>query len=126
MGFARDNTYGMDQNTPIPVDTVFTVNSTGHIINSWGRNIFFLPHMITVDSKNNVWMTDVALHQIYKFSPYGGDHKPLIVLGERFVPGSDDHHYCKPTAVAVAEDTNRLICSHFEGSENKIKLSASS
>ena len=46
--------------------------------------------MITVDSQNNVWMTDVALHQVFKFGPYGGDHKPLIVLGERFVPGSDD------------------------------------
>jgi hypothetical protein len=48
--------------------------------------------MVTVDSQNNVWMTDVALHQVFKFGPYGGaaDHKPLIVLGERFVPGSDD------------------------------------
>ena len=59
-----DNTYGPDRDTPIPVDTVLTVNSTGHTINSWGAGIFFLPHMITVDSKNNVWMTDVALHQV--------------------------------------------------------------
>ena len=107
----RDNTYGMDKNVPIPLDTVFTVNTTGHIINSWGKNIFFLPHMITVDSKNNIWMTDVALHQVFKFGPYGGNHKPLIVLGERFVPGSDDHHYCKPTAVAVSEDTNSFFVS---------------
>ena len=54
------------------------------------QDLFFLPHMVTVDSQNNVWMTDVALHQVFKFGPYGGDHKPLIVLGERFVPGSDD------------------------------------
>ena len=107
----RDNTYGMDRNVPIPLDTVFTVNTTGHIINSWGKNIFFLPHMITVDSKNNIWMTDVALHQVFKFGPYGGDKKPLIVLGERFVPGSDDRHYCKPTSVAVTEDTDTFFVS---------------
>ena len=49
---------------PIPQATVLTVNSTGHIINSWGQNLFFLPHMITVDKQNNVWVTDVALHQV--------------------------------------------------------------
>ena len=47
--------------------------------------MFFLPHMITVDAQNNVWVTDVALHQVFKFAPYGGKEKPvkqpLFVLG---------------------------------------------
>ena len=109
----RDNTYGLDKSVPIPVDTVFTVNQTGHTINAWGKDMFFLPHMITVDSQNNIWLTDVALHQVFKFAPYGGsgDHKPLIRLGERFVPGSDDHHYCKPTSVAVSQDTQSFFVS---------------
>ena len=106
-----DNTYGLEKNKPIPQDTVLTVNATGHTVNSWGKNMFFLPHMITVDKKNNIWLTDVALHQVFKFPPYGGDHVPLIVLGERFVPGADDKHYCKPTAVAVSEDTNSFFVS---------------
>ena len=80
--FNRDNTYGGDRGVPIPMDTVLTINSTGHVVNSWGSGLFFLPHMITVDSQNNVWLTDVALHQVFKFPPYGGDHKPLIKLGE--------------------------------------------
>merc|ERR1719450_1441350 len=93
------------------MDTVLTVNASGHTINSWGKNMFFLPHMITVDKKNNIWLTDVALHQVFKFSPYGGDHRPLIALGEKFVPGSDDKHYCKPTAVAVSDDTTSFFVS---------------
>jgi len=109
--FKGDNTYGLEKNKPIPQDTVLTVNATGHTVNSWGKNMFFLPHMITVDKKNNIWLTDVALHQVFKFPPYGGDHVPLIVLGERFVPGADDKHYCKPTAVAVSEDTNSFFVS---------------
>ena len=60
----RDNTYGLDRNIPIPQATILTVNSSGHIINSWGQGQFFLPHMITVDKQNNVWVTDVALHQV--------------------------------------------------------------
>ena len=29
--------------------------------------------------------------------------KPNLVLGEAFVPGSDETHFCAPTAVAVAD-----------------------
>ena len=102
----------MDKNVPIPNNTVLTVNTSGHILNEWGANMFFLPHMITVDSKNNIWVTDVALHQVFKFAPYGGtNHKPLLTLGERFVPGSDDNHFCKPTAVAVSQDGNSFFVS---------------
>jgi peptidylamidoglycolate lyase len=63
-----------------------------------------MPHMVTVDKQNNVWLTDVALHQVFKFAPYGRGNEPLFVLGERFKPGSDDQHYCKPTSVAVSAD----------------------
>jgi len=110
--FNLDNTYGLDRNVPIPQATILTVNSSGHIINSWGQGQFFLPHMITVDKQNNVWVTDVALHQVFKFGPYGGnDQKPLIALGTRFEPGSDETHYCKPTSVAVTEDGNTFFVS---------------
>jgi len=112
MTFKGDNTYGLDKDRPIPQDTILTVNTTGHVINSWGRNLFFLPHMITVDKKNNIWLTDVALHQVFKFPPYGGEKgQPLIALGEKFVPGSDDKHYCKPTSVAVSDDLNSFFVS---------------
>ena len=47
----------MDKNVPIPLDTVLTVNQTGHTINSWGKGLFFLPHMITVDSQVRLVMT---------------------------------------------------------------------
>ena len=53
MVFFSDNTYGGDKDVPIPFDTVLTINSTGHTINSWGKDLFFLPHMVTVDSVRN-------------------------------------------------------------------------
>lgn len=63
-----------------------------------------MPHGLTVDHMNNIWVTDVALHQVFKFPPLAGNvelSKPLLVLGEPFVPGSDLKHFCKPTDVAV-------------------------
>ncbi len=56
-------TYFSLRSRPIPQATVLTLNSTGHVVNAWGENMFFMPHMITVDKQNNVWMTDVAMHQ---------------------------------------------------------------
>ncbi|CAB4068572.1 PAM [Lepeophtheirus salmonis] len=105
--FKRNNEYNGDRTKPIPQNTVLTLNSNGDIINAWGADMFFMPHMITIDSQNNVWVTDVALHQVMKFSPYGGTgakKTPLIQLGKKFEPGSDKLHFCKPTSVAVTED----------------------
>ncbi len=87
--------------------------------------------MVTVDQENNVWITDVALHQVFKFGPYGGSD--LIQLGEavcplrsildfrsinsyfctllQFVPGNDDLHFCKPTSVAVTSDSRTFFVS---------------
>ena len=52
-----------------------------------------------MDKSGNIWVTDVALHQVFRF-PAGSD-QPDIILGERFVPGNDQAHFCKPTDVAV-------------------------
>ena len=52
------------------------------------------------------------MHQVFKFGPYGGPTKePLIALGEKFVPGSDNLHYCKPTSVAVMSDARTFFVS---------------
>ena len=82
--FDMRDQYTQDRNEPISENTVITVNSTGHVISQWGSDFFFLPHMITIDAENNVWITDVAMHQVFKFGPYGGpDKKPLIELGTK-------------------------------------------
>ena len=35
--------------------------------------------------------------------------KPDLVLGEAFVPGSDEKHFCQPTSVAVSEATGTFF-----------------
>ena len=122
--FYSDNTYRGDRQKPIPVNTVLTLNSSGFVVNEWGSDFFFMPHMITVDRKNNFWMTDVARHQVFMFGPYGGEsHEPLIELGEKFIPGSDEKHFCKPTSVAVAEDFFYIADGYCNSRIIKYKIS---
>lgn len=63
---------------------------------------FYLPHGVTIDKEENIWLTDVALHQVFKFPPVAKNERtPLLALGKAFVPGNSAVRFCKPTSVAV-------------------------
>ncbi|XP_076043885.1 peptidyl-alpha-hydroxyglycine alpha-amidating lyase 2-like isoform X2 [Oratosquilla oratoria] len=96
----------------IDVDPVLTLDQdTGEVIKTWGKGRFYLPHGITIDSNGNMWLTDVALHQVFKYEP--NQDEPALILGEAFHPGSDDGHFCKPTGVAVAESGEFFISDGY-------------
>uniref|UniRef100_A0A8B9JVL5 Peptidylglycine alpha-amidating monooxygenase n=1 Tax=Astyanax mexicanus TaxID=7994 RepID=A0A8B9JVL5_ASTMX len=96
---------------PIQQSTILVVDpSKGNVLKASGKNMFYLPHGITTDKDNNYWVTDVALHQVFKLSK-DGTEKPLLVLGEAFKPGSDKSHFCKPTDVAVDPETGNIFVS---------------
>ena len=60
-----------------------------------------MPHMITVDQAGHIWLTDVALHQVFKYDSQG---KLLLTLGKRLEPGSGSGEMlCKPTQVSPQE-----------------------
>ncbi len=94
---------------------------TGKIIHSWGNGLFVMPHGLTVDRNNNIWVTDVGLHQVFKFS-YNG--KLLLKLGEAGVEGNDSTHFNKPTDVTVASDGSFYVSDGY-GNSRIIKFSAS-
>src|SRR5436305_2776658 len=45
--------------------------NTGKLISSWGANMFLVPHGITIDAQNNIFLTDVALQPVFKFTHDG-------------------------------------------------------
>jgi peptidylamidoglycolate lyase len=92
----------------------------GQLITSWGDNLFMMPHGLTVDHENNIWVTDVGLHQIFKFSYEG---KLLLQLGEAKVPGNDRSHFNKPTDIAVAKDGSFYVSDGY-GNSRVVKFSA--
>ncbi|KAK9695137.1 NHL repeat [Popillia japonica] len=97
---------------PIKDDTVLTLDvKTGSIVGRWGANLFFLPHGLTIDRHNNLWVTDVALHQAFKFRP--ADNYPSLTFGVPFQPGPGIRHLCKPTSIAVASTGEIFIADGY-------------
>ena len=87
---------------PIAAPTVWAFDGkTGRFLKSWGAGTFIMPHGLTVDRDDNVWLTDVGRQQVFKFSP---DGHLLLTLGERGVAGADTAHFDLPTDVAVRPD----------------------
>lgn len=127
-----DNENRFDSNKgPIAQNTIILLDKNGNVLSEWGKNMFYLPHGLTIDQSGNYWITDVAMHQVFKFDaqdvekhmeelkrvqvspetsvPNNGASalfknsilKPSITLGKAFIPGNDDRRFCKPTDVAV-------------------------
>lgn len=69
-----------------------------------------MPHGLSYDPFGNVWLTDVALHQVFRYDRQQLD-RPALVLGERFVPGKDAGHFCKPTDVQVSAKARLVYVS---------------
>lgn len=104
----QGNDVRIKQNAILKLD----VNS-GELIDSWGRDIFLWPHGLTVDRDGNVWVTDVGLHQIFKFGSTG---ELLMTLGIPGEPGNDTLHFNRPTDVAVAEDGTFYVSDGYGNS----------
>jgi peptidylamidoglycolate lyase len=94
--------------------------TTGKILNSWGSELFIMPHGLTVDHQNNVWVTDVSLQEVFKFSH---DGKLLMKIGITRETGSDSLRFNQPTDVAVAEDGSFYVSDGY-GNSRIVKFSA--
>lgn len=106
---------------PIQHKTILIIHKeTGKLINSWGDHLFIMPHGLKVDNENNIWVTDVGLHQVFKFS-YDG--KLLLKLGEARVAGKDSMHFDKPTDIAIAKDGSFYVSDGY-GNSRVIKFSS--
>ncbi|VEN55884.1 unnamed protein product [Callosobruchus maculatus] len=110
--FNESNHYQFAHLGPIKEHTVLTLDpQTGKVLGKWGADLFYMPHGLTVDRHDNLWVTDVALHQAFKFKP--GELQPTLTFGHRFQPGSDPKHLCMPTSVAVATTGEIFIADGY-------------
>uniref|UniRef100_A0A1B0GDJ1 peptidylamidoglycolate lyase n=1 Tax=Glossina morsitans morsitans TaxID=37546 RepID=A0A1B0GDJ1_GLOMM len=112
--FDHSNVYRDREKGPICNSTVLALDcQTGKLVYEWGKNLFYMPHGLSIDQEDNVWVTDVALHQVFKFGPRGFQKEPLMTLGKAFSPGATDTKFCKPTAVAVLESGDFFVADGY-------------
>ena len=98
--------------TPISKPTVSVIDGTsGKLLSSWGENRFIMPHGLTVDHEGHLWLTDVGLHQVFKFTAEG---RLLLTLGEAGVSGEDSSHFNLPTDVAVLKDSSFYVSDGYK------------
>jgi peptidylamidoglycolate lyase len=86
---------------------------SGALIHSWGANMFLVPHGITIDAANNVFLTDVGLQQVFKFTH---DGKLLLALGEPGVGGWDATHFNQPTDIQIRPDGTFYVSDGYVNS----------
>jgi peptidylamidoglycolate lyase len=105
---------GWDTGTVAPISeaTVLQFDGTsGQLLAKWGAGRFRLPHGLSVDANNNIWLTDAALHQVFKFSH---DGELRLTLGEAGIPRWDVGHFNRPTDVAVRADGGFYVTDGYE------------
>jgi peptidylamidoglycolate lyase len=107
-GFEPTATELLDKPAMVVVDA-----NTGRMIASWGAKTFLVPHGVTIDREDNVWVTDVGLQQVMKFSH---DGKLLLKLGEARVGGWDATHFNQPTDIAILDDGSFYVSDGYVNS----------
>ena len=92
---------------------------SGEIVASWGDGLFGNPHGLAIDQEDNVWVTDMGSHQVFKFSHEG---ELLMTLGEKDVPAWDETHFNEPADVAVTPTGDFYVADGY-GNQRVAKFS---
>jgi peptidylamidoglycolate lyase len=107
-GFDLSATTKLTEATVLELDA-----STGRLISSWGRNMFLVPHGISIDGENNIFLTDVSLQQVFKFTH---DGKMIFAIGEPRVGAWDATHFNEPTDIAIRSDGTFYVSDGYVNS----------
>lgn len=106
--------------TLIAENTIAVLDAkSGKVLKEFGSDMFILPHGLTVDDKDNIWVTDTGSEQVFKFS---SDGKLLMTLGVAREKGDDERHFNAPTDVAVLVDGSFYVSDGY-GNSRVIKFS---
>ena len=97
----------------IGADAVVALDvGTGAVASSFGAGTFLMPHGLSTDAWGNVWLTDVGLHQVFKYSAQG---QRLLAVGAARAPGGGADRFCQPAAVVAASDGSFFVADGYCG-----------
>lgn len=104
---ANGNIYALHRGTS---DNIVVFDSAGTYLRSFGKGIFGNAHGLRIDRQGNLWATDNADHQIFKFTL---DGKLLQTWGEKGVSGADETHFGRPADLAWDSQGNTYIADGY-------------
>ena len=94
-------------------------NADGNFLRSWGDDLIKTAHGLRVDRDDNVWVTDIGTHRVFKFDPTG---KLLLALGTG-KPGVEVDQFDRPTDVAFGPDGEFYVSDGY-GNSRVLKFSS--
>lgn len=74
-------------------------DSSGKYLAGWGDKHVKMAHHLRIDHAGHIWLTDIELHVVLKFTKTGQLLQTLGVSGES---GNDERRFDKPTDVAIS------------------------
>jgi streptogramin lyase len=63
-------------------DPVIAVDKEGHVLHSFGKGLYKIPHAIRLDPAGNIWTVDAGSSTVIKFSPQGEKLLQIDVGGQ--------------------------------------------
>ena len=103
-------------------DPVIVVDKQGHVLRSWGKGMFKIPHYIRIDPEGNVWTVDAQSSMIYKFTPEGRKLMEISV-GEQPAARKGYGAFAGTTDIAFGPN-GRLFISDGYGNDRILEYAA--
>ncbi|HWZ45268.1 MAG TPA: 6-bladed beta-propeller [Candidatus Saccharimonadales bacterium] len=63
-------------------DPVLAVDRQGHVLRSWGKGLYKIPHSIRIDPQGNIWTVDASSSVVLKYSAQGEKLMEIDVGGQ--------------------------------------------
>jgi DNA-binding beta-propeller fold protein YncE len=92
-------------NNPVQVYT-----AAGKFVRAWGDGVVSNAHHLKIDQAGNIWLSDIGLHVVRKFTPEGKLLQTFGVPGEK---GEDTKRLNMPTDMALAPNGDVFISDGY-------------
>ena len=95
-------------------------DASGRFVKAWGSDLVgrtekgLTSHQIKIGPRGMIWLADTGKHTVIQVTPDG--KKVLKTLGTPGEPGDDEHHFNKPTDMAITPEGEVYVSDGYVNS----------